>query len=218
MISLEIWSYELMVLLAGLLPNPKLETSVLSISLNTATLIYMVPLGLSGAVSTRVSNELGAKQSHRARFAVRIAVCLVLTEAILVATVMILGRKVWGYCYSTEEEVVKYVGKMMFLLAASHISEGIQSVLAGAIRGCGWQKIGAFVNLGAYYLMGIPTGVLLAFVFHIGGKGLWMGVMVAAFMQAVFFSIITLCADWEKEVQKATGRVYKNINQEDALR
>jgi len=38
-----------MVLLSGLLPNPKLETSVLSISLNTSALAFMIPLGLSGA-------------------------------------------------------------------------------------------------------------------------------------------------------------------------
>jgi Na+-driven multidrug efflux pump len=41
---------------------------------------------------------------------------------------------------------------------------------SGIAAGCGWQKIGAFVNLGAYYLMGIPTAILLAFVYHIGGK------------------------------------------------
>lgn len=37
-------------------------------------------------------------------------------------------------------------------------------------RGCGWQKIGAYVNLGSYYLIGIQSAILFAFVFHIGGK------------------------------------------------
>lgn len=41
---------------------------------------------------------------------------------------------------------------------------------SGTARGCGWQKIGAFVNLGSYYLVGIPSAVVLAFVLHIGGK------------------------------------------------
>lgn len=40
----------------------------------------------------------------------------------------------------------------------------------GTVRGCGWQKIGAFINLGSYYLAGIPAAILLAFVLHIGGK------------------------------------------------
>ncbi|THG21673.1 hypothetical protein TEA_000302 [Camellia sinensis var. sinensis] len=170
MLCLEIWSFEMMVLLSGLLPNPKLETSVLSISLNSHSMVYMIPLGFSGATSIRVSNELGAGRPQAARLAICIALSLVVTEGILVATIMILGRKFWGYCYSTEEMVVRYVAEMMILLSGSHFVDGIQSVLSGIARGCGWQKIGAFANLGAYYLIGIPVGVLLAFVYHIGGK------------------------------------------------
>ena len=40
----------------------------------------------------------------------------------------------------------------------------------GTARGCGWQKIGALVNLGTYYIVGIPSAILLAFVLHIGRK------------------------------------------------
>lgn len=40
----------------------------------------------------------------------------------------------------------------------------------GTARGCGWQKIGAYINLGAYYLVGIPSALLLAFVYDFGGK------------------------------------------------
>lgn len=43
-------------------------------------------------------------------------------------------------------------------------------VCVGAVRGCGWQKIGACINLGSYYLVGIPVSILLAFVAHVGGK------------------------------------------------
>lgn len=64
-------------------------------------------------------------------------------------TVMISGRKYWGYLYSKDEQVVKYVGQMLLLIAASHLIDGIQSVLTGVARGCGWQKIGAWINLGA---------------------------------------------------------------------
>ncbi|KAH9305460.1 hypothetical protein KI387_009864, partial [Taxus chinensis] len=50
MICLEYWSFEMLILLSGLLPNPKLEMSVLSICLNTASLAYMIPFGLGAAV------------------------------------------------------------------------------------------------------------------------------------------------------------------------
>lgn len=39
----------------------------------------------------------------------------------------------------------------------------------GIARGCGWQKLGAFVNLGSYYLAGVPFAVVLAFVLHMKG-------------------------------------------------
>ncbi|KAG6705682.1 hypothetical protein I3842_07G191900 [Carya illinoinensis] len=208
MICFEIWSFEMMVLLSGLLPNPKLETSVLAISLNTCSLVYMIPLGLNGAASTRVSNELGAGRPEAARLAVRVAVAMVATEGILAATIMIVGRNVWGYCYSKEEEVVRYVAEMLILIAVSHFFDGLQSVFSGTAAGCGWQKIGAVVNLGAYYVVGIPTAIVLAFVFHFGGKGLWSGIIVALFVQALSLAIITLRIDWEKEVKKADDRVH----------
>ncbi|RXH83577.1 hypothetical protein DVH24_005830 [Malus domestica] len=196
MISLEIWSFELMVLLSGFLPNPKLETSVLSIS-------------------TRVSNQLGASQPRLAILAVRVALSIVVIEGFLVGAVLILGRKVWGYCYSNETEVVNYVGEMLILVAVSHFFDGLQSVLSGVIRGSGQQKVGAYVNLGAYYFMGIPVAVLLAFVLHIGGKGLWTGIIVALFVQALCLSIIIICTDWEKEVKNASDRVYNTMTSAD---
>ncbi|XP_022756538.1 protein DETOXIFICATION 16-like [Durio zibethinus] len=199
--SLEVWSFEMMVLLSGLLPNPKLETSVLAISLNTCATIYMIPLGLSAAVSTRASNELGAGRPRAAYLAVCVAVFMVATEGILAATIMILGRKFWGYSYSKDVQVVKYVGEMLLLIAASHFFDGIQSVLTGAARGSGWQKTGAWINLGADYLTGIPCSIILAFVSHLGGKGLWTGLMVALFVQTSSLAIVTLSTNWEQEVK-----------------
>ncbi|CDP02838.1 unnamed protein product [Coffea canephora] len=216
MTCLEIWSFEMMVLLSGLLPNPKLETPVLSISLNTCSMIYVMPLGLGGAISTRVSNELGAGRPYEARLAACIGLLVVLTEGVLASTCLILLRKVWGYCYSTEEKVVRYVADMMLLLAGSHILEGIQTVLSGTARGCGWQRVGAIINLGAYYLLGIPSAILLAFVYHVGGKGLWIGIIVALAAQTSLLGIITVRMNWEKEAKKAADRVSGTVNPREA--
>ncbi|XP_028804679.1 protein DETOXIFICATION 16 [Neltuma alba] len=208
MVCLEMWSFEMMVLLSGLLPNPKLETSVLSICLNTASVVWMIPFGLSGAVSTRVSNELGAGHPLTARLAVCVVVVMAIIEGILVGTVLILIRNVWGKAYSNEEAVTKYVATMLPILAVSNFLDGLQCVLSGTARGCGWQKIGAFVNLGSYYLVGIPSAVLLAFFLHIGGKGLWLGIICALVVQVLSFSIITIRTNWDQEAMKAKDRVY----------
>ncbi|XP_055823023.1 protein DETOXIFICATION 16-like [Solanum dulcamara] len=207
MICLEIWSFEMMVLLSGLLPNPKLETSVLSISLNTSAMIHMLPQGLGGATSVIVSNELGAGRPKTARLVARTATILATTEGILLAIVMVSIRKVWGHCYSNEEEIVKYVGKMCFFIAGSHFLDAHQSIFSGISRGCGWQNIGASVNLGAFYLWGIPAGIVLAFVYHVGGKGLWLGIILAIFAQTLIYSVVILRTNWDKQAKKAAVRV-----------
>ncbi|KAL8488814.1 hypothetical protein ACS0TY_024936 [Phlomoides rotata] len=208
MVCLEIWSYEIMVIVSGLLPNPTLETSVLSITLNTNSMIYMIPLGLGSAISVRVANELGAKRPRAARLAVFMATLMVAVESVVAVVVIILGRRIWGYCFSSEENVVSYVAEMMILVAIANLADGVLSVLNGIARGCGWQKIGAIVNLGAFYLIGIPLAIVLAFVFHFGGKGLWTGIVAAIFAQTFFLSIITLRTNWETEAKKACARVF----------
>ncbi|KAL6007399.1 hypothetical protein ACLOJK_032896 [Asimina triloba] len=232
MVCLEFWAFELLVLLSGLLPNPKLETSVQSIS-------------------TRVSNELGARHPQAARLAVVVVVAMVVIVGVVVGSVLLLVRGIWGYAYSNEAEVVKYVAIMMPVLATANFFDGIQSVLSatidnkvpmhtptctsgknirtltwskdtigpdpfgenlGACRGCGWQKIGACVNLGAYYLVGIPAAVLLAFVLHVGGKGLWMGIVCGIFVQMLSLGAITAYTNWEEEAKKAKDRTTQCID------
>ncbi|XP_059596556.1 protein DETOXIFICATION 15-like [Vitis vinifera] len=67
---------------------------------------------------------------------------MVTIEDVLVATILILGHKFWGYSYSNEEKVVKYVGEIMVLLAISHFWDGIQSVLSGQhLATRDWQMV-----------------------------------------------------------------------------
>nr|XP_010319397.2 protein DETOXIFICATION 16-like [Solanum lycopersicum] len=207
MICFEYWSFEMVVLLSGLLPNPKLETSVLSISLNTCWMVYMVSVGLGGAISTRVSNELGAGRPQGARLALHVVVIVAISVGLIIATTTILVRFVWGKLYSNEEEVIKYVAKILPLLALSDFLDGFQCVLSGAARGCGWQKLCAFINLGAYYVVGLPSSVLFAFVFDTGGLGLWMGIICALLVQNVALIAINICTNWDKEARKAVNRV-----------
>ncbi|GFS32363.1 MATE efflux family protein [Actinidia rufa] len=188
-----------------------LETSVLSVCLNTASTVWMIPFGLSNAVSTRVSNELGAGHPQAARLAVNVVLVLAVTEGILVGAILILIRNIWGYAYSNEVEVVRYVASMMPILAISNFMDGLQSVLSGSVRGCGRQKAGAFINLGSYYLVGIPCALLFAFVIHMGGRGLWLGIICALIVQVLSLLTITLRNNWEEEAKKATERVYDSV-------
>ncbi|KAI3976599.1 hypothetical protein MKX01_008457 [Papaver californicum] len=200
MICLEWWSFELLILLSGLLPKPQLETSVLSICLTTISLVYMVPYGIAAAVSTRVSNELGAGRPQAARLAVCSVMIITLIELVVVSLGLFACRNIMGYAYSNEKEVVDYVTEMVPLICLSVIMDSLQGVLSGVARGCGWQHIGAYVNLGAFYLAGIPVAVLLGFRLHYGGRGLWIGILTGSSIQTAMLAFITCRTDWEYQV------------------
>uniref|UniRef100_A0A803MRP3 Uncharacterized protein n=1 Tax=Chenopodium quinoa TaxID=63459 RepID=A0A803MRP3_CHEQI len=144
--------------------------STAMLCLNLITLVWVIHEGLSGGVSTRVSNELGASNPQCARLAVHVALSMTICECILVGLLLMMLRDVWGYAYTQDLEVVKYLATMMPLIVIANFLTGVTCILYGIARGCGWQKIGAYINLTSFYLIGLPISILLAFLMHIGGK------------------------------------------------
>ena len=71
---------------------------------------------------------------------------------------------------------------------------------AGIARGGGFQQIGAYVNLGAYYLVGAPIALFLGFGLKLNAKGLWMGTLSGSCLQVIILAIVTALTDWQKEV------------------
>ncbi|PON73723.1 Multi antimicrobial extrusion protein [Parasponia andersonii] len=210
MTCLEWWSFELLILMSGILPNPQLETSVLSVCLQTISTLYTIPYGLGSAASTRVSNELGAGNPQAARIATFAAMFLTIAETSIVTTTLFLSRHVYGYVFSNEKEVVDYVTEMAPLVCISVILDSIQGVLSGVARGCGWQHIGAFINLGAFYLCGIPIAASLGFWVQLRGKGLWLGIQSGAFVQTTLLCLVTSCTNWKKQARKVRERLFKD--------
>ncbi|XP_039017905.1 protein DETOXIFICATION 12-like [Hibiscus syriacus] len=214
MICLEWWSFELLILLSGLLPNPQLETSVLSVCLNTISTLYAIPYGLGAATSTRVSNELGAGRPQAAHVAVYAGMVLAVLETLIVSGSLFASRQVFGYVYSSEKEVVDYVTTMAPLVCVSVILDSLQGVLIGVARGCGWQHIGAYVNLAAFYLVGIPVAATLAFWLQLKGVGLWVGIQSGSLTQTILLALVTTCINWEKQASEARERLFQSSSNE----
>ena len=82
-------------------------------------------------------------------------------------------------------------------------------VKSGIARGCGWQDLGVFINLGAYYLLGIPVAGALGFWLDLRGKGLWIGLLAGSFLQAFLISMVTICTNWEKQVHPSLLILFK---------
>ncbi|KAL9246208.1 hypothetical protein vseg_019773 [Gypsophila vaccaria] len=210
MVCLEWWSYELLILLSGLLPHPELETSVLSVCLTTISTLYAIPYGIGAAASTRVSNELGAGNPQRARTAAFAVMVIALANGLIVSSIIVGTRKIFGYCFSNEKEVIDYVTTMAPLVCVNVIMDSLQGVLSGIARGCGWQNIGTLVNLAAFYLVGIPIAAALGFWVQIRGRGLWIGILCGSIVQVSLLAIITSTTDWVKQASKARERLLES--------
>ncbi|KAG0502556.1 hypothetical protein HPP92_002628 [Vanilla planifolia] len=159
MICFEYWAFEAAVILSGLLPNPKLVTSSMSIGLNTCSLIYTITFGLEAAISTRVSNELGAGNPGAARLAISVMAVIFTMEGLAVGLTLIFLRNIWGQAYSKDREVVAHVASIIPLISAVHLLDAFQCLFSGIVRGCGWQKICAIIDLDSFYIAGIPIAI-----------------------------------------------------------
>lgn len=207
MTCLEWWSYEILVIISAFLPNPQLQTGVIAICVNSESLLFMIPYGVAAAVSTRVSNELGAGNPQAVRGALNVARVLGMLEASIVVVVLLLARNVWGRIYSNDEEVVTAITSYVPLFATSSAFDALQTVLSGVVRGSGWQHAGAYMNLASFYVAGLPTSCLLAFLAHLEGKGLWTGLIVGTGVQFLAYTLLVWRIDWEEEAKKAAARL-----------
>ncbi|KAI3433190.1 Protein DETOXIFICATION (Multidrug and toxic compound extrusion protein) [Psidium guajava] len=111
----------------------------------------------------------------------------------------------------------KKITKMAPLVCWSVISDSLQGVLSGIARACGWLHIEAFVNLGSFYLRGIPVAVVLGFWVKLGGMGLSIGIQTGSLMQTVLLSTVTSCTDWQVQASKARERIFEGRRSEDNM-
>ncbi|KAL2944331.1 Protein DETOXIFICATION 19, partial [Bienertia sinuspersici] len=72
-------------------------------------------------------------------------------------------------------------------------------------RGCGWQHLAMYINLGTFYLIGMPIACLLAFKFHLYAKGLWIGLVCGLIAQSGSLFLITHLLNWSTIELSTTG-------------
>ncbi|KAK8591535.1 hypothetical protein V6N13_031576 [Hibiscus sabdariffa] len=131
MVCLEFWAFEILVFLAGLMPNPEITTPLIAICANTENIAYMITYGLSAAASTRVSNELGAGNPDKAKQAMTVTLKLSVLLALVVVLTLVLGHNIWSGFFSDSHSIMKKFAQMTPLLAVSIAVDAIQGVLSG---------------------------------------------------------------------------------------
>lgn len=207
MLCLETWYYQILVLIAGLLENAEIALDSLSICMTIAGWVFMIAVGFNAAASVRVSNELGAGHPKSAAFSCYVVTLSSLIISVICAIVVLALRNVISYAFTSGDVVAEAVADLSPFLAVSIILSGVQPVLSGVAVGCGWQAFVAYVNVGCYYIIGVPLGCILGFKFNYGTKGIWSGMLGGTVMQTIILLWVTIRTDWDKEVEKARSRL-----------
>ncbi|XP_032471218.1 multidrug and toxin extrusion protein 2-like isoform X10 [Phocoena sinus] len=203
MTCIEWWAYEIGSFLMGRLSV--LDLSAQAIIYEVATVVYMIPMGLSIAVCFRVGTALGAADTVQAkRSAVSGTLCTVGTS-LVVGTLLGLLRNKLGHIFTNDEEVVALVSKVLPLYVIFHLFEAVCCLYGGVLRGTGRQAFGAVVNAVTYYVVGLPLGVVLTFVVGLGITGLWLGMLACVFLAAAAFVTYTACMDWKRAAEEWSG-------------
>lgn len=203
-ICLEWWWYEIVTILSGYLPNPKVAVAATGIMIQTTSLMYTVPMALAGCVSARVGNELGAGKPYKARLAAMVALGCAFVIGIMNVIWTVIFRESWGKLFTPDSSVTVLVASVMPIMGLCELGNCPQTTGCGILRGTARPAVGARINLGSFYFVGTPVAVGLAFGLKFGFSGLWYGLLSAQVACAVWILHAVLgSTDWEAEALKA---------------
>jgi multidrug resistance protein, MATE family len=159
------------------------------IAINFASMAFMIPFGLSVAISARVGQSIGRKKPAEARFRgyVGIAVsCCIMTGT---ALLMFLFPEAITSIYTDDVPVTEVAVQLLFMAAIFQLSDGLQVSGFGALRGLKDTKVPMYVNLVAYWLIGIPVAYYLGFIADFGAQGLWGGLIAGLTVAGILHNI-----------------------------
>ncbi|XP_076936159.1 protein DETOXIFICATION 49-like [Bidens hawaiensis] len=202
-VCLEWWWYEIMIMLCGLLVNPRATVASMGILIQTTALIYIFPSSLSFSVSTRVGNALGAGQPEKAKQAAIVGLGCSFGLGFLALFFAASVRNLWATMFTQDKEIIALTSMVLPIIGFCELGNCPQTTGCGVLRGTARPKIGANINLGCFYLVGMPVAVVLGFYMGFDFKGLWLG-MLAAQMSCVGTMLVVLGrTDWRLEAERA---------------
>lgn len=172
-LCLEMWAFMSAMLLAGWIGQEALAAH--SIALNLASIAYMLPLGVSLAVVTRVGNLIGERDPEGAQRSAWVAFGMGAGVMLLSAIAFVVGRRALPALYTSDAEVVELCAVVLPIAAGFQLFDGVQAVGGGILRGMGKTRPAAVFNLAGYWVLALPAAWLLAFRAGLGLAGIWWG-------------------------------------------
>jgi MATE family multidrug resistance protein len=200
-ISLEFWAFLWANLLAGWLGVNALASH--TIVINLASIAFMVPMGISFGVVTRVGNLIGEGDPSGAQRAAWVGFALGGGVMSISAAAFVFGRRFLPSLYTSDPAIIATCAALLPIAAAFQLFDGVQVVGGGILRGMGRTRPAAVINLIGYYVLALPAAYWLGFPRGYGLPGMWWGL---AFGLAVIATALVVWV-WLRGPARVDARV-----------
>lgn len=163
------------------------------IALNFSSLMFVLPLSLAVAVTIRVGYYLGQGSTESAGMAARAGVAVGIAMAVVTALFTVTFRQQIALLYNDNPAVVALATHLMLLAAIYQISDSIQVIGSGILRGYKDTRAIFYITFTAYWLLGLPSGYVLALtdlvVDRMGPAGFWTGFIIGLTAAAILMML-----------------------------
>ncbi|MFT5890329.1 MAG: MATE family multidrug resistance protein [Dokdonia sp.] len=155
------------------------------IALNLASMTFMIAVGLGVTATIRVGNQKGKMDyPNLRRIAISIFILVFLIEAVF-AVLLIAFKDVFPVMYIDNTEVIVIASQLLVVAALFQLSDGIQVVILGALRGLQDVNIPTAICFIAYWIIGFPVCWYLGKEDQMGSPGIWLGLLAGLTASAV---------------------------------
>ncbi|HET6224737.1 MAG TPA: MATE family efflux transporter [Bacteroidia bacterium] len=172
----EVGAFAFAVIMIGWI-SPKAQAAHL-VALSLASITYMMASGLSAAAAVRVGNQYGLKSRRGIRVAGFSVFMLVIIFMSFSATSFIVFRNFLPTLFNKTPEVISVASSLLIVAAFFQLSDGVQVVALGALRGIRDVKIPTIITIISYWVIGLPMSYVLAFKLNMGILGIWYGLFL----------------------------------------
>ena len=204
----EWWAAEITILIAGRLHGDddaanEVSLSSMAIYSQTNMLCGMILVGIFLAISTRVSNELGAARPLRARAAARTGIVVSSAIGVVVALALVLARRPISKTFTTDDQIIENVQALMIPMSIYQFMSFVCASLEGIVLGSGRQSAGAMRVIFSYFCVGLPVSYVFGYTMKMGVIGLSLGRVSGKAIQLLLYLLMYVRTDWDEEVERA---------------
>ncbi len=191
-------------------PLGTLVVAAHQITLNFSSMVFMLPMSISSAVSIRVGFNLGQKNTRGAKIATYSGLGVGLVLSMCSAILTLIFKADIAMLYTNNQDVINLALTLMLFAALYQCVDAIQVVAAGALRG--YKEMSAIFTRTfiAYWIVGLPLGYTLAMtrliIEPLGAKGFWIGLTVGLTVAAILLGqhLWVVQKNWDQTQKSAT--------------